>query len=104
MLARGNRRERIFRDDRDHHRFLTLLANETARCAWICRTYCLMPNHFHLLLEMRKPNLSAGMQALLGTYARRFNWRWELDGHLFARRFRAISIETEPHFLQLLGT
>ena len=100
VLARGNHREPIFLDDRDHERFLSLLAHETRRRAWICRTYCLMPNHFHLLLELRKPNLSAGMHTLLGIYARWFNSRRDLDGHLFARRFRSISIETDAHLLQ----
>jgi putative transposase len=101
VLARGNRRVAIFLDDRDHERFLSLVDKECTRRGWLCRAYCLMPNHFHLLLEMAKPNLSEGMQALLGVYARWFNWRRDLEGHLFGRRFRCVSIETEPHFLEV---
>ncbi len=101
VTARGNRRAPIYVDDRDYHRFLSLLAREAARRGWLCRAYCLMPNHFHLVLEACRPNLSEGMQALLGNYARWFNWRRDLDGHVFARRFHAVAVENERHLLEL---
>jgi len=60
-----------------------------------------MPNHYHLLLETPEADLSAGMQEINSRHAMWFNWRYELDGHLFQGRFKSVHVETETHLLEL---
>jgi len=103
VTSRGNRRQAIYHDDRDRQWFLLLRDRVVARCSWRVRAYCLMTNHFHLLIETPQPNLSAGMQRLKCEYAAYFNERYSLDGHLFQQRFGSRLIETEEHFLQALS-
>ena len=100
-MARGNRRQAIFTDDRDYARFLRILAVEIERRGWRCHAYCLMPNHFHLLVEIREPDLSEGMQRLKGGYAQWFNRRHGFDGHLFQGRFNAVAVESTWQLLEL---
>ena len=64
LTARGNRRQEIFRDDVDRRHFLALLADVVARHGWKCHAYCLMPNHYHLLVETPDEDLSIGMHRL----------------------------------------
>ena len=73
-----------------------------ARCGWRVHAYCLMSNHFHLLFETPKPNISSGMQRLKCGYAEYFNGRHSLEGHLFKQRFGSRLIETERHWLETL--
>jgi len=101
VTARGNRRQLVFRDDRDRTRFLDLLGQVVAREHWCCGAYCLMPNHFHLLLEGRRAALSNGMRRLNGSYAQWFNRRYKLTGHLFQDRFYAGLVESDWHLLEL---
>jgi len=101
VTARGNRRQRIFLDDRDSERFLQILPIVAARYEWRCHAYCLMPNHYHLLIGTVKPTISAGMQKLNGGYAQWFNHKHELDGHLFQGRFHAVLVESDWHLLEL---
>jgi len=68
VLSRGDRREAIFRHDADPKLFLELLAKTCRRTGWQIHAYCLMDNHFHLVVETPRSNLSAGMQWLLGSY------------------------------------
>jgi putative transposase len=87
VYARGNDRREIARDDED---FLSLerLTLKTIRdFGWACWAYTLMPNHLHLVVEIREANLSRGMQRLLGRYAQLYNDRHERSGHLFQGRF-----------------
>jgi putative transposase len=102
VTARGNRRQQIFAEPEDHGRFLTLLESTVRRCHWRCHGYCLMPNHYHLIVETPEPNLSAGMQRLNGAYAQAFNDRHGLDGHLFQGRFYSLLVESTWHLLQLI--
>ena len=67
------------------------------RFRWRCHAYCLMPNHFHLVVETPDPNISAGMQLLNGRYAQLFNRRHDRHGHLFESRFSAWVIRDEAH-------
>ena len=97
VTCRGTRRTSIFADDRDRATFLSLLGKAVARHDWICHAYCLMPNHYHLVLDARSEQLSRGMQQLNGGYARHFNDRHEHGGHLFEGRFRAAPIESDEH-------
>jgi REP element-mobilizing transposase RayT len=92
-MSRGNRREAIFRNDSDRLRFLDTLAEACPKCGWQVHAYCLMDNHFHLVVETPKPNLVAGMKWLLGTSTQRFNRRHRLTGYLFAGRYKAQLID-----------
>jgi putative transposase len=101
LTSRGNRRQRIFLDDHDRHRFLDLAGAVARRRGWLCSSYCLMPNHYHLLVETPEPDLSAGMQEINSLHAMWFNWRYALDGHLFQGRFKSVLVESEAHLLEL---
>lgn len=99
LTARGNERKSIYRDTADRHRFLEILAATLQRFSWRCLSYCLMTNHYHLLVTTLQPNLSRGMRDLNGLYAQWFNRRHGRDGHLFQGRYRAILIERDEHLL-----
>jgi REP element-mobilizing transposase RayT len=101
VTSRGNARQDIVADDRDRAQFLTLLAHVIDRYGWICHAYCLMDNHYHLLLETPQPNLSLGMRQLNGRYTQAFNRRHRRVGHLLQGRFTAILVEKEAHLLEL---
>ena len=103
LTSRGVRREAIFIDDHDRRLFMALLAQSIHRHRWTCLAYCLMTNHFHLLISLSAPNLSRGMHRLNGVYARRFNERHGHVGHLFEARFRSRWIETEEHLLDAVA-
>src|SRR5438132_664548 len=90
VLNRGDRREGIFHDDADRQRFIETLGEACGKTGWQVHAYCLMPNHFHLVLETPQPNLVAGMKWFLGTYTGRFNRRHKLFGHLFSGRYKAL--------------
>jgi REP-associated tyrosine transposase len=102
LTSRGNRRQSIFHDDDDRLQFLGLRDNVIRRCGWRLREWCLMTNHFHLLVYTPAPNLSAGMHRLNSVYANYFNQRHGFDGHLFDRRFGSRLVETEEHFLEVM--
>jgi putative transposase len=89
-LNRGDRREEIFRDDWDRRSLLQTLGAACEKTGWEVHAYCLMGNHFHLVFETPRANLTAGMKWLLGTYTMRFNRRHELSGHLFAGRYKLL--------------
>lgn len=101
VTSRGNARQRIYRDDGDRERFLSILAHVVDRYAWLCHAYCLMDNHYHLLVETPKPNLSLGMRQLNGLYTQAHNRRHRRVGHVFQGRFKAILVEKEAHLLEL---
>src|SRR5437016_4880019 len=91
--SRGDRRDAIFRHDADRKLFLELLVKTCRRTGWQIHAYCLMGNHFHLVVETPRPNLSAGMQWLLGSYTQQFNRRHRLCGHLFGGRYKALLVD-----------
>src|SRR5438128_4115616 len=93
VMNRGDRREPIFRDDHDRQRFLDTLAEACGKTGWQLHAYCLMGNHFHLLVETPQANLVAGMKWFLGTYTSRFNRRHRLLGHLFSGRYKALVVD-----------
>ena len=99
VMSRGNRREDIFRDDFDHESFLKTLADTCAKTGWQVHAFCLMPNHFHLVVETPQPNLVAGMKWFLGTYTVRFNRRHKLSGHVFAGRYKSLLVGGEGGYL-----
>jgi putative transposase len=103
VFARGVNRQPIFVDEHDYERYLRLLASTVKRQGWHCMSYCLMPNHVHLLLETPAPNLGAGMQWLHGLYGKGFNERHHRVGHVFQDRYRAEPIKDEVQFLTVVG-
>ncbi len=100
VMNRGDRREDIFRDEQDRERFLETLAQTCAKTGWQVHAYCLMRNHFHLVVETPQPNLVAGMKWFLGTYTTRFNRRHRLFGHLFSGRYKALVVEGQHGYLR----
>ncbi len=98
VTARGVDGVPIFRDDDDRWSFLHLLRDSVARYRWTCHAFCLMTNHYHLVLEATQPELSRGMQRLNGLHAQRFNRRHSRTGHLFGARFASWVIDRELHF------
>jgi REP element-mobilizing transposase RayT len=93
VMNRGDRREPIFKDDEDRQRFMVALGEACAKTGWQVHALCLMPNHFHLVVETPQPNLVAGMKWFLGTYTSRFNRRHKLFGHLFSGRYKALIVD-----------
>jgi REP element-mobilizing transposase RayT len=93
VTNRGDRREPIFKDDTDRQRFLETLGECCAKTDWQVHALCLMPNHFHLVVETPKANLVAGMKWFLGTYTGRFNRRHKLVGHLFSGRYKSLVVD-----------
>lgn len=100
VTARGNRRQAIFLDARDGRHFLSVLDATVPRSPWRCHSYCLMPNHYHLLVEAERAALSDGMRRLNGAYAQWFNRRHAVDGHLFQGRFHAVPVLGTWHLLE----
>ena len=101
ITSRGNARAKIFLGDDDSFLFLETLSKVVSQHAWLCHAYCLMGNHYHLLVETPSPNLSRGMQLLNGIYTQSFNREHKRTGHIFQGRFKAILVEKESHLLEL---
>jgi putative transposase len=93
LMSRGDRREPIFKDDLDRQLFLATLAQACAKTDWQVHAYCLMPNHFHLVVETPKANLVAGMKWFLGNYTNRFNRKHKLFGHVFSGRYKSLLVD-----------
>ncbi len=92
-MSRGDRREDIFVQDVDRHDFLRTLAEACDKTSWQVHAYCLMRNHFHLVVETPNANLVAGMSWLLSTYTNRLNKRHNLVGHVFSGRYKALLVD-----------
>jgi putative transposase len=101
VTSRGNARADIFKDIVDRQTFLLLLESVVNRFNWICHAYCLMDNHYHLLIETPDGNLSMGMRHLNGVYTQDFNRRHQKVGHVFQGRFKAIIVEKDSHLREL---
>ncbi len=93
VMNRGDHREPIFRDDFDRRRFLLTLGETCGKANWQIHAYCLMLNHFHLVIETPEANLVAGMRWFLSAYTARFNRRHKLFGHLFSGRYKALIVD-----------
>lgn len=101
LTSRGDRQELIFLNDADRKLFLNLLGKEIKQQGWICYAYCLMGNHYHLLMETPEPNLVRGMRRLNGIYTQAFNRRHKRVGHVFQGRYKAILVDKESYLLEL---
>lgn len=101
VTSRGNRRSRIYRDDADRNAWLDVLALVCDRYHCVVHSFCLMSNHFHLMLETVEPNLARAMRHLNGEYTQHFNRRHHTVGHLFQGRYKAILVQRESYLLEL---
>lgn len=101
VTARGNASQAIFQDDKDRQRFLGIHGDVVMRFNWICHAFCLMTNHYHLLIETVEANLSAGMRQVNGIYTQYINHRHHSTGHVFQGRFKAILVDKEAYLLEL---
>jgi len=101
VTARGNARSDIFLDDEDRELFLVCLGEVVTRFGWLCHAYCLMGNHYHLMIETPEGNLSLGMRQLNGVYTQRFNRRHGRVGPLFQGRYKAILVDRDSYLLEL---
>jgi REP element-mobilizing transposase RayT len=86
VTSRGNRQEVIYEADADRENFMTILADACKTYHWVCHAYCLMDNHYHLLVETPEANLSKGMRQLNGLYTQKFNREHGRVGHVFQGR------------------
>ncbi len=100
ITSRGNEKKPVYKDDQDRENFLSPLDRVNKRYNWLCHAYCLMDNHFHLLIETPEGNLSIGMRQLNGVYTQTFNKRHRRTGHLFQGRYKAILIQKDSHLLE----
>jgi putative transposase len=100
ITSRGNEKKVVFKDDHDRENFLGTLQRVNKRYHWLCHAYCLMDNHYHLLIETPDGNLSLGMRQLNGVYTQLFNRRHKRTGHLFQGRYKAILIQKDSHLLE----
>ncbi len=101
VTSRGNNRKAIYKDDADRELFLKILARVAERFNWICHAYCLMNNHYHLVIETPDGNLSKGMRQLNGVYTQSFNKQHRRVGHVFQGRFKSILVQKDSHFLEV---
>jgi REP element-mobilizing transposase RayT len=101
VTSRGNRRSHIYRDDSDRIAWLGVLALVCERYHCVVHSFCLMSNHFHLMLETVEPNLARAMRHLNGEYTQHFNRRHHTVGHLFQGRYKAILVQKESYLLEL---
>ena len=101
LTARGNARADIFSDDDDRALFVDLLGKEIRQQGWRCYAYCLMGNHYHLLIETPQANLVAGMRRLNGVYTQAFNRRHNRVGHVFQGRYKSIVVDKDSYALEL---
>ena len=101
VTSRGDGREDIYLSDHDRELFLSVLGEVCQRFNWHCHAYCLMSNHYHLLVETPDANLSQGMRQLNGVYTQRFNQVQNRVGHVFQGRYKAILVEKDSCLLEL---
>ena len=101
VTSRGDGREDIFRAVDDRRVFFDVLGGVWERFNWIVHAYCLMTNHYHLLVETPDGNLAKGMRELNGVYTQRFNRVYQRVGHVFQGRYKAILVEKETYLLEL---
>jgi len=101
VTSRGDRQEPIFDDDRDRMAFLNVLGDVVSRFRWQCHAYCLMGNHYHLMIGTPEGNLTKGMRQLNGVFTQWSNRRHQRSGHLFQGRYKAILVDRDSYFLEL---
>jgi len=101
VTSRGNAGEPIFRDEEDRETLLATIKKVIDRYNYLCHAYCLMDNHYHLIIETPEGNLSKGMRQLNGVYTQAFNKKHKRAGHIFQGRYKAILIQKDSHLLEV---
>ncbi len=101
ITSRGNDKKKIYRNNVDRRKFLELLHCVNVKFNWLCHAYCLMDNHYHLLIETLDGNLSKGMHHLNGVYTQFFNRKWRRTGHIFQGRYKSILVQRDSHLLEV---
>jgi putative transposase len=102
ITARGNAKQAVFLDSVDRLLFIRLLRRVIDRYAWRCLTFCLLDNHYHLLVLTPEPTLGSGMQRLNGGYAQHFNRRHRRSGHVWGNRYYSQPLQRDAHLLLAL--
>jgi putative transposase len=102
ILLRGNNRDRIFHDNKDRKKFLTVLSEQVDKGFISVIAYCLMDNHIHFLIRENINQLVDAMRSLNTTYALYFNKKYNRSGHLFQNRYQSESIEDEKYLFAAL--
>ena len=102
IVTRGNNRKAIFKEDSDYSSFLSTLLQLKQKSSFNLYAYCLMPNHFHLLMDVKSKSTSEVMQRLLTAYTKYFNKKYKKTGHLFQGRYKAIICEKDSYLLELV--
>ena len=97
ITARGNEQKDIFRDDKDRERFLSYIETASGRYKAVIHVYCLMSNHYHLLLSTPEGNLAQIMRHINGGYTTWFNKRHNRFGHLFQGKYKAILVDPDVY-------
>jgi putative transposase len=100
VVSRGNRHQPIFFTDADRLRFLRCIGLAARKHGWECHAYCLMTNHYHLLVAIAEEQLARAMLLVNGTYARYLNWRHTLDGHVFQGPYGAEPVDSDEHLME----
>jgi putative transposase len=102
VMNRGRHRDAIFKEDSDYSIFIDLL--QEAGSAWKLKiaAYCLMSNHYHLLIQTPQANLDRCMRHINGIYTQRFNRKYHVDGQLFRGRYKAILVDADNYLLELV--
>jgi putative transposase len=101
VMSRGNGYQNIFKDEKDRLKFLDWTKDAVEVHNLICHAYCLMDNHYHLLIETPDANLSRAMRDINGNYTQWFNARHKTVGHLFQGRYKACVVEKETYLLEV---
>lgn len=102
ITTRGDNKENIFIDEKDRWNFLSILKDITKKYNWLNYCYCLMNNHYHLLIKTPDANLSKGMKQLNGIYTQRFNKKHNRVGHVFQGRYNAKLVQKENYLMVLI--
>lgn len=100
ITSRGDNKSAIYLDDGDRIQCLDTLKQVCTRFNWVLHAYCLMGNHYHLLVETPESNLSLGMRQLNGVYTQWFNRTHDRVGHVFQERFKGIIVQKESYLLE----
>ena len=102
VMARGNAKAHVFLDDTDRQQFLANLHRVATRLDWHLLAFCLMANHYHLLLETPRATLARGMRDLNGAHAQAFNHRHGRVGHVFQGRYKAVLVQRGAYLLEVI--
>ena len=102
IMNRGRRSESIFIEKRDYSGFIRLLKDTSGMWNLRIAAYCLMPNHYHILVQTPDANISRCMRHIDGVYTQRFNRFYQCDGPLFRGRYKSILIDADQYLLQLV--